>query len=132
MSVDIHFAAYVSVSEIASSGSPRDARNPFTSATRPASEASSEAASAWPAGIAKPLPMAAIARIVLTNLRKADLPNVPRDRPTEVSLVCAPHNWPMSLHRGNGGYRPRVTCPLPPAGELIQRGYGRGGGGRRS
>src|SRR5688572_10140385 len=76
MSVDIHFAAYVSVSEIASSGSPRDARNPFTSATRRASEASSEAASAWPAGITKPLPMAAIARIVLTNLRKAHLPRV--------------------------------------------------------
>src|SRR5687768_18105590 len=81
MSVDIHFAAYVSVSEIASSGSPRDARNPFTSATRPASEASSEAASAWPAGITKPLPMAAIARIVLTNLRKAHLPRVSGDRP---------------------------------------------------
>src|SRR5687767_7503707 len=132
MSVDIHFAAYVSVSEMASSGSPRDARNPFTSATRPASEASSDAASAWPAGIAKPLPMAAIARMVLTNLRKADLPNVP-SRPTNRGLacLCSAQLADVATH-GNGGHRARVTCPLPLAGEVIQRGYGRGGAGRRS
>src|SRR5688572_14347915 len=132
MSVDIHFAAYVSVSEMASIGSPRDARNPFTSATRPASEASREAAYAWPAGIAKPLPMAAIARIVLTNLRKAHLLRV--ERPTKHGPACMlfAHVVGAATHRNESGDG-RVTCPLQRQTGLIRAGNigERAPGGRR-